>query len=251
VFNLPFWNKQLEIMLKFMSKSTRFFPTFDNKKLLDLVKIFRNKNSIVEAEIVQCRKSLFVGLVEDVIAEKQYLSKNYARQEFYIPNDFLKLLNQYWMFLLFGKSKVPFYHNQFTVAGIPEKLEQLKRERQYLRRRDGTRQLKKLFTLFGNVVPLALTGPIETVFYLYLGMVGACILGYLMETLRKLLLPLLIRKLRIIKQSLHFIPSESRKVINYVAVVRKHRYSLSKLLMQSFDFRWLLKCSRSTCKHLM
>jgi len=243
MLNLPFWNKELEILLKLMSESTRFFPRFDNKKLLDLVKNFENKNSIVETEIVQCRKSLLVGLAEDVLAEKQYLSDNYGRQEFYIPEDFMQLLSDCWVFMLFGKSKVPFYHNQFTVAGIPEKLEQLKRERQYLKRREGTRKLKRLFTVFGYVVPLALTGPIRTVFYLYLGMIGVCILGYLMEIMRTRSPRLIVQKLRSSSgKILQCINNECNIIIYFVLGLGKPIHSVLRLLRRSFYLRLSPKC---------
>jgi len=237
MLNLPFWNKQLENMLKLMSASARFFPKFDNKKLLDLVTTFRNKNSIVEAEIVQCRKSMLVGLAEDVIAENQYLSDNYGRQEFYVPNDFIQLLSDCWVFILFGKTRVPLYYNQLIVAGIPGKLEQLKRERQYLRRRDGTSELKRLFTVFGNVVPLALTGPIRTVFYLYFGMVGVCIFGYLTEIMSTTSPRLIIKKLRSNRKNVQFIINECKKVIYFVLGVGKPMNSVLRLFRLKFAFK--------------
>jgi len=187
--------------------------------------------------MVQCRESLFVGLAKDVIAEKQYLSDNYGRQEFYVPNDFIQLLCEYWVFILFGKSRVTFYHNQFTVAGIPEKLEQLKRERQYLRRRDGTSKLKKLFTVFGNVVPLALRGPIRTVFYLYLCMVVVCILGYLMEIMRTTSPRLIIHKIRTNRKIVQFIMNESKQAIYSLLRVGEPMHSTFRVLRRIFHRR--------------
>jgi len=140
-------------------------------------------------------------------------------------------------------AKVPFYHNQFTVAGIPEKLEQLKRERQYLRRREGTRKLKRLFTVFGYVVPLALTGPIRTVFYLYLGMLGVRILGYLMEIMRTTSPRLIVQKLRSSSgKILQCLRNECKIIIYFVLGLGKPIHCVLRLLRRSFYLRLSPKC---------
>jgi len=146
-----------------------------------VVQTLTDKNSIVEAEITQCENSVFVGSAEDVLMEKKYLSNNHPSRDFYVLEDEIQLSNEYWIFFLYGNSKVPFYYRQFITSGIMDKLNQVKSGRYYLDRRNETTRLKMELETELEAIALNLNGPILTTFYLLFGMLIICVLGYSFE----------------------------------------------------------------------
>jgi len=156
---------------------------FENTELLKLVQNFSQMMSIVEAEIVQCRRSVFVGIENDVLAEMKYLALNYRRRQFYIPNDYLTTLQGYWSFMHFGESKVPQYFHLIVSAGIYDKLHAFRTNKEYLRRRKNTLKLKAFFNESGDIDPMNIHGPIRTLFYLCAIMISSALSLWILENL--------------------------------------------------------------------
>jgi len=165
----------------FLSPTSVRHPEFTNEELHEMVSNFELGSSAIEAELIQCKNSAFVGFEREIKFEKKYLTANYFRRQFYSPPNKLFNERRYWVFMCFLKSKIPFYFKQLINSGIVDMVQDIFEFKFQLKRPHATRQLIKMFKAYEHVVPLTIDGPVQTVFILFCGMVIVDICAFIIE----------------------------------------------------------------------
>jgi hypothetical protein len=159
----------------------RFYP-----RNLPAVAASRRKHlfteSMIENEIVQCRKAVFLGDEFSVSAEFDYLRANYDRVPFQTGSvDHLGRLAG-WAFEHPGKSPMPGILQQFVERGILEHFSRNARHNKYLKRKQGTQEILR-DGVESRVKPLNLEGSIQTIFILWAALLTSGIAIWLSEIL--------------------------------------------------------------------
>jgi hypothetical protein len=135
---------------------------------------------VIEAELVDCGKSAFVGEESIVDAEFAYLRNNYIRQQF--QRGPVGHAGQFsgWSFEQPGYSPMPRILKQFVEGGIYGFLVKINRMLDYLKRGEGTNNIiRGKFTKFGkysSVRALDLNGSLQTIFILLASFLASSLL---------------------------------------------------------------------------
>jgi uncharacterized membrane protein len=136
--------------------------------------------SLIENEIVQCRKSAFIGDESSVSAEFDYLRTNYDRVPFQTGSvDHLGRLAG-WAFEHPGNSPMPGILARFVETGILEHFSRNARYNKYLKRKQGTQEILR-DVVESRVKPLDLEGSIQTIFILWAALLTSGIAIWLSE----------------------------------------------------------------------
>jgi hypothetical protein len=119
---------------------------------------------VIEEELVDCKRSAYVGYKTDISFELEYLRSNYRRQQWQKGEEDIFPQVQSWGFRRHGNSKVPYYLTMIIESGIYRRLEEYSRIGEYLKRRNITRIISCETKSDRIVRPLGISGSIQTVF---------------------------------------------------------------------------------------
>jgi hypothetical protein len=153
----------------------RFFPRDPPPIVTSQYKELWFTESVIENELVQCRKSALIGDESSVSAEFDYLRKNYEGAPFQTGSvDYLGRLAG-WGFQHPGNSPMPGILRQFVERGILGQLARSARITKYLKRRQGTKNILRN-TIGGRksrAKPLELGGSIQTIFIVWAALLSS------------------------------------------------------------------------------
>jgi hypothetical protein len=138
--------------------------------------------SVIEAELVDCGKSAFVGEESVVTAELDYLKNNYERRPFQRGSVGYAGIFSGWAFEQPGHSPMPRVFRQILEGGILGLLVKYNRMTRYFQRKEGTSQILrgKLMKL-SSVTALGLDGSIQTIFILWAALQATNIVAFTAE----------------------------------------------------------------------
>jgi hypothetical protein len=141
--------------------------------------------SVIEAEIVDCGRSVFVGEESVVTAELTYLKNNYERRPFQRGSVGYVAHFSGWAFEQPGHSPMPRIFRQFLEGGIHGLLVKYSRISSYFRRKEGTKEIMKRNPNLFSVKSLGLEGSIQTIFILWIALLAISLLAFATEVVTK------------------------------------------------------------------
>jgi hypothetical protein len=139
--------------------------------------------SVIENELVKCRKSALIGDEPSVSAEFDYLRKNYEGAPFQTGSvDYLGRIVG-WGFEHPGNSSMPGILRQFVERGILGQLARSARITKYLKRRQGTKNILRdeIEVRESRTKPLELGGSIQTIFIIWAALLSSGVAIWLSE----------------------------------------------------------------------
>jgi hypothetical protein len=138
--------------------------------------------SVIEAELVDCGKSAFVGEESVVSAEFDYLKNNYERRPFHRGSVGYAGIFSGWAFQQPGHSPMPRVFRQILEGGIMGLLVKYNRMTRYFQRKEGTsRILRGKLIKLSSVKALGLDGSIQTIFILWAALQATNIVAFTAE----------------------------------------------------------------------